>query len=140
MANVKEEVKNLFKANGAYKTLHAFSDGNIFSDINFAKNHQRSCRKDYVTYHREDFNYSEQEAVNTKKGGKVNPLNKVEPPKTSLEDQLKSIDLEKCEGKDYQTLKQLRDGLNIKTEDNKFPTILEALKKAKLEMTNKSTE
>lgn len=136
MANVKEQVKSLFKSNGAYKTLYAFDDGNIFSDVNFAKNHQRTSKKDYSIFNREDFNYSEPSAKPVKektsdKGGK-----KDNAPKISIKDQLKDIDLDKCEGKDYPILKALRDGLGIKTEDNKFPTIVEALKKAKAELNN----
>lgn len=141
MANVKDQVKNLFKSNGAYKVLYAFGDGNIFSDINFAKNHQRACKKDFDIFNREDFSYSEPSAGKPSRNKNSAKPEKNEKQKTvSIQDQLKEIDLEKCEGKDYPIVKQLRDGLGIKTEDNKFATIVEALKKAKLEMTNKPTE
>ena len=136
MANVKEQVKSLFKSSGAHKTLYAFDDGNIFSDINFAKNHQRTCRKDYTIFNREDFSYSEQDAKVTKTKTSSKVAKETKAPKISISDQLKDTDLEKCEGKDYATLKQLRDGLGIKTKDNKFVTVLEALKKAKNDMSN----
>jgi len=122
-----EKVKKIFEANKALRTLYVFpDDGNIFSNRNFAINHQRTIGKIMKVVNREDL------------AGEAQP--ETIGSTSLLEDQLLSIDLQNPEGPMYNVYKQLRDGLGIKTSDNKMATIVAALAEEQKKLKNQKPE
>lgn len=125
--SVKSKVTDFFAKRKDVRVVFAFDDGNLFTDKNFALNHQRQTKAKFEVCNREDF---PAEGTPAKK-------EKNETKKASvfgLNEQLKELDLDKVEGKDYQALKNLVVGLKLNVENQKFATLLEALKTAKAEM------
>lgn len=112
----------IFAANKALRVLYYFPDGNIFSDKVFALNHQRACKLDMAIANREDL-----AKMPDKPKAKVEKAKKSNGDVITLSDQLAKLDLQNPEGPLYNVYKQLRDGLGIKTSDNKMATIVAAL-------------
>lgn len=127
MTKIEQKLRKIFDANKSLKVLYCFPDGNIFSDKNFALNHQRACKKDMELVHREDLpKVAEEKPKESVKKPKVADK-KPKADTLSLRGQLASLDLEKPEGPMYKVYKDIRDGLGIKTADNKMATIVAAL-------------
>lgn len=136
MTKIDNKIRSIFAANKALRVLYAFPDGNIFSDKGFALNHQRACKADLMVVNREDLVERTPKklakAVSETKGKKGNAI--------TLQDQLMALDLENPDGPMYNVYKQLRDGLGIKTADNKMVTIVAALADEQKKLKTKKPE
>lgn len=130
MTKIDKKIRSIFAANKALRVLYAFPDGNIFSDKGFALNHQRACKANIKVVNREDL-LELSSAIKTK-DKEVDTL--------TLQHQLLALDLAKPEGPMYNVYKQLRDGLGIKTADNKMVTIVAALADEQKKLKTKKPE
>jgi hypothetical protein len=111
---METQVNEIFAANKAVKELYVFEDGNIFSNKNFALNHQRSVGEKFTTV--------------TRSGSISN---------NPLVAQLLSLDFNNPDGKLYKEYKALHDGLGLQSQNAKMPTLVEALKAHQLTLTTK---
>lgn len=128
--SVKNKVTDFFAKRKDVRVVFAFDDGNLFTDKNFALNHQRQTKANFEVCNREDFPAEETPAKKEKNEAKKASV-------FGLNDQLKELDLDKVEGKDYQVIKKLVEGLRLEVENYKFNTLLEALKQAKANLLSK---
>ena len=132
-STVTLKVASFFDKRKDVRVLYVFDDGNMFTDKNFALNHQRQVKSKFEVCNREDFSG---EITLAKKSGNSNPKVRVsaKTETLTLKDQLKDIDLSNVEGKYYPTLRKLVEGLNLPVENKKLETLVAAIEKAKAEL------
>lgn len=125
MKATNQKLQRIFQANRTLKVLYVFPDGNIFSNLNYAQNHQRSCKHNMVVVKRDDLALIS-EQPEEKAPEQPDKSKEQEGEALTLNDQLLSIDLSKPKGM-YSVLKPLHDGLGLKSPDAKLVTIAATL-------------